>query len=285
MRHITKGNAVKLFLKTVLQHSLFLQKIYKKIYKICIFCYSLDKLQKGGVHMDKKFSNKAINFLKKEGFYVILFICLCIVATVALLTAKNNKEQSAELQKSQAIEQKQVKQTAKADKNPSSSYDNALQVKENSQANAEKEASKGVSNSMSTSFQKPVEGVIARGFSEDPVYWNSTGTYRPNLGYDIQTDLGKPVFAAMDGKVEAVNTATQDGVEVILDHQNGLKTIYSNLDPNVKVSAGQTVKKGAVIGIVGKTTLRSAYEKYGNHLHFAVLKGKEFVDPGKYIKY
>ncbi|MCI1945318.1 M23 family metallopeptidase [Clostridium luticellarii] len=239
--------------------------------------------------MDKKFSNKAANFFKKEGFYVILFICLCIVATVALLTARNNKNQSAELQKqrNEAIEQKQVKQTAKADKNSSTSYDNALQVKKAGQANAnaQKETSKEVSNSMSTSFQKPVEGVIARGFSEDPVYWDSTGTYRPNLGYDIQTDLGKPVFAAMDGKVEAVNTATQDGVEIILDHQNGLKTVYSNLDPNVKVSVGKIVKKGTVIGIVGKTTLRSAYEKYGNHLHFAVIKGKEFADPGKYIKY
>ncbi|HBC96361.1 MAG TPA: peptidase [Clostridium sp.] len=237
--------------------------------------------------MDKKFSNKAINFLKKEGFYVILFICLCIVATVALLTAKNNKDQSAQLQKSNAIEQKQAKQTAKTDKNPSSTYDNALQVKKNSRtsANAEQKTSKEVANSMSTSFQKPVEGIIARGFSEDPVYWNSTGTYRPNLGYDIQTDLGKPVFAAMDGKVEEVNTATQDGVEIIIDHQNGLKTVYSNLDPNVKVNKGQMVKKGSVIGIVGKSTLRSAYEKYGNHLHFAVLKGKEFVDPGKYIKY
>ncbi|MHC6181256.1 peptidoglycan DD-metalloendopeptidase family protein [Clostridium sp. JNZ X4-2] len=235
--------------------------------------------------MDKKFSNKAVNFFKKEGFYIILFICLCIVATVALLTARNNKNQSAELQNSKATEQKQVKQTAKADNKPSSSYDNALQVKKSSNANAKQETSKEVSSSVSTVFQKPVEGVIARGFSEDPVYWDSTATYRPNLGYDIQTDLGKPVFAAMDGKVEEVNTATQDGVEIILDHQNGLKTVYSNLDPNVKVSAGQTVKKGAVIGIVGKSTLRSAYEKYGNHLHFAVLKGKEFVDPGKYIKY
>ncbi|MEY7999300.1 peptidoglycan DD-metalloendopeptidase family protein [Clostridium sp. Mt-5] len=237
--------------------------------------------------MDKKFSNKAVNFFKKEGFYIILFICLCIVATVALLTARNNKNQSAELQNSKATEQKQVKQTAKADNKSSSSYDNALQVKKssNTNTNAQQKTSKEVSSSVSTSFQKPVEGVIARGFSEDPVYWDSTATYRPNLGYDIQTDLGKPVFAAMDGKVEEVNTATQDGVEIILDHQNGLKTVYSNLDPNVKVSVGQMVKKGAVIGIVGKSTLRSAYEKYGNHLHFAVLKGKEFVDPGKYIKY
>lgn len=238
--------------------------------------------------MNKKFLKKAFNFLKKEGFYVILFICLCIAVTAAIITARNNKNQNAQLQRSQAVEQKRIKETARANEKPSSNYDNALQVKKNNNTKsnvANNEVSKGVSNSVNTSFQKPVEGNIARGYSENPVYWDSTGTYRPNLGYDIQTSLGKPVFVVMDGKVESVNTATQDGVEVIIDHQNGLKTVYSNLNPNVKVSVGQIVKKGTVIGVVGKSTLRSAYEKYGDHLHFAVLNGKKFVDPGKYIKY
>lgn len=246
--------------------------------------------------MDRKIFSRAFNFLKKEGFYIILFICLCVVATVAVITARNNKNQSAELQKSVSLEQKHMKETAKTTEEPSSSYDNALQVKKNGKANIQKtneqksvneskETSASVSTSVSTSFQKPVEGNIARAYSEDPVYWDSTGTYRPNLGYDIQAGLGKPVFSAMDGKVEEVNKSTQDGVEVIIDHQNGLKTIYSNLDPKVEVSVGEKVKKGAVIGVVGKSTLRAAYEKYGDHLHFAILKGNEFVDPAKYIKY
>lgn len=243
--------------------------------------------------MDRKIFSRAFNFLKKEGFYIVLFICLCVVATVAVITARNNKNQSAELQKSVSLQQKQTKETAKADESPSSSYDNALQVKkseetntnEKTNTNQSEETSKSVSGSVSTSFQKPVEGNIARAYSEDPVYWDSTGTYRPNLGYDIQTKLGKPVFAAMDGKVEAVNKATQDGVEVVINHQNGLKTVYSNLDDNVEVSVGQTLKKGTAIGIVGRSTLRAAYEKYGDHLHFAILKGSEFVDPAKYIKY
>ncbi|WP_406542010.1 hypothetical protein [Clostridium ljungdahlii] len=49
--------------------------------------------------MNKKSFNKAINFLKKESFYVILFICLCIAVTAAVITARNNKNQSAQLQK------------------------------------------------------------------------------------------------------------------------------------------------------------------------------------------
>ncbi|WP_446898315.1 peptidoglycan DD-metalloendopeptidase family protein [Clostridium sp. LBM24168] len=238
--------------------------------------------------MDKKIVKKPFNFIKKEGFYIILFICLCIAATAAILTIKNSKDQKVQENKPAVSQQAKIDKTAKVE----NKHDNALQVKKNegtesktNSTSGKEEVSKGVSNSISTSFQKPVEGNIARGFSENPVYWDSTGTYRPNLGYDIQVPIGKPVFAAMDGKVEEISNNTQDGVEVIVNHQNGLKTVYSNLNANLKVSKGQNVSKGTVIGVVGNTTLRSAYEKYGDHLHFAVLKGNEFVDPGKYIKY
>lgn len=240
--------------------------------------------------MDKKFFNKTLNFLKKEGFYVILFVCLCIVATVAALTARNNKHtNNAPAQQSSSVQQQQSKETAKAGNESSLNYDNALQVKKDTKPEIvvpkNDNKSQGVSSSVNVSFQKPVEGSLARAYSEDPVFWDSTGSYRPNLGYDIKAELGKTVVAVADGKVEQVNSATQDGVEVIINHQNGIKTVYSNLDPKVKVTKGQIVKKGEAIGVVGKSTLRSAYEKYGDHLHFAVLKGKDFVDPSKYLKY
>ncbi|MBC2579841.1 M23 family metallopeptidase [Clostridium sp. DJ247] len=239
--------------------------------------------------MDKNIFNKTLNFFKKEGFYVILFVCLCVVATIAVLTAKNNKHSNTPVQQNNVSQQNEKKQVAKAENEPSLNYDNALQVKKNTKSETvapkSETSSQGVSSSVSTTFQKPVDGSIARGYSEDPVYWDSTGSYRPNLGYEIKADLGKSVFAVADGKIEEVNSVTQDGVEIVVNHQNGLKTVYSNLDPKVKVTKGQTVAKGTVIGTVGKSTLRAAYEKYGDHLHFAVLKGKDFVDPSKYIKY
>jgi murein DD-endopeptidase MepM/ murein hydrolase activator NlpD len=262
---------------------------YKKFIKICIFFYHLDKLQKGGVDMDKNFIKKPIDFVKKEGFYIVLFICLCVVATAAILTFRSDENQKVNQNKTTISQQKKNSETAITE----DKHDNALQVKQNSSKENSKEntnvqkqeASKSVSSSTSMDFQKPVEGNIARGYSQDPVYWDSTESYRPNLGYEIQAKIGTPVFAAMSGKVEKIDKNTQDGVEVIINHQNGLKTIYSNLNSNLKVSEGQDISKGQVIGVVGNTTLRSAYEKYGDHLHFAVLKGDEFVDPARYIKY
>ncbi|MGE5628721.1 MAG: peptidoglycan DD-metalloendopeptidase family protein [Solirubrobacterales bacterium] len=225
--------------------------------------------------MDKFKQKKLTNFIKKEGFYVVLFVCLCIVATVAAVTVKNNKDiKTAQLQQNKLAE-------ASKD-NSAGNYQDALQVKDNAETAGKTQK---VNASTETKLIKPVEGTMARTYSENPVYWESTKSYRSNLGYEIKTALGKPVVAVMDGKVESIDTASAEGVKIVISHENGIKTVYSNLDAKVKVTQGQSVKQGTEIGTVGKTSLNSAYESYGDHLHFAVIKGNDYVDPGRYIKY
>lgn len=274
----------------------FCQKIRKnvviKFYKICINYYPLDKLQKGGVCMDKKFFSKTSNFFRKEGFYVILFVCLCVVATVAAVTSRTAKPKNPPVVSDTAINDTKTTGSGLIAEEPKVDYPNAMQVQEttkpstNTGITVPKTGTAAVSKPVDTAFAKPVEGTLARAYSEDPVWSDSTETWRPNFGMDIKADLGKDVVAVLDGKVETVGDSSLGyGKEVVINHQNGLKTVYSNLDPNILVAAGKTVKKGEKIGKVGNTTLRSGYEKYGSHLHFAVLKGKDYVDPVKYIKY
>jgi murein DD-endopeptidase MepM/ murein hydrolase activator NlpD len=243
--------------------------------------------------MDKKLFNKTSNFFKKEGFYVILFVCLCIVATVAAVTSRTaKKNEKPPVVNEQASNDKTT--TGLIAEEPTVKYPDALEVKKDpkttsktqASTDTKKASSTAVSSTNSTTFVKPVEGTVAREYSEDPVWSDTTNTYRPNFGIDIKADLGKDVVAALDGKVSEVGDSKQGyGMEVVIDHQNGLKTVYSNLDNNVLVTKGKTVKKGDKIGKIGNTTLRTSYEKYGSHLHFAVLKGKVFVDPARYVKY
>lgn len=239
--------------------------------------------------MDKKLFSKTSNFFKKEGFYVILFVCLCIVATVAAVTSRTARQPKKPPVASEQGKN-DTKQTGLIAEEPTVDYPGALQVKQNtnnnSNVNVPKTGSTSVSKSVDTTFAKPVVGTLARAYSEDPVWSDTTETYRPNFGIDIKADLGKDVLSALDGKVEEVGDSKEGyGVQVVINHQNGLKTVYANLDPNGLVAKGKTVKKGEKIGKVGNTTLRTSYEKYGSHLHFAVLKGKDYVDPAKYIKY
>lgn len=238
--------------------------------------------------MDKKLFSKTSNFFKKEGFYVILFVCLCIVATVAAVTSKNAKSTQKPPVANEQTSNEGNKQTALIDDQLKNDYQNALEVKKNSNTGitVPNNGSAAVASIVDTKFVKPVEGTLARPFSEDPVWSDTTETSRPNFGLDIKADLGKDVYAVLDGKVEEVGDSKLGyGMQVVINHQNGLKTEYANLDPNSIVAKGKTVKKGEKIGKVGNTTLRTSYEKYGSHLHFAVLKGKEYVDPARYIKY
>jgi murein DD-endopeptidase MepM/ murein hydrolase activator NlpD len=63
------------------------------------------------------------------------------------------------------------------------------------------------------------------------------------------------------------------GFTVVLDHGQGIFTVYSHLS-KLSVAPGQKVQQGEVIGITGQTGLAG-----GDHLHFAVMVGGVFVDP------
>jgi murein DD-endopeptidase MepM/ murein hydrolase activator NlpD len=249
--------------------------------------------------MDKKLINKSSNFFKKEGFYVILFVCLCIVATAAVLATK--MKTGTQTTKNQA--QTKTNDTPIVAEVPNTNVQNALEVKQPTDTAAtnnsnvavtqtpQKAATTTVSNVSDTTFAKPVEGTVVRPYSEEPVMWKSSSsassvTYRPNFGIDIKADLGKPVVAVMDGVIKEVKS-DQDGVQITIYHpQNGLKTVYANLDAKVAVTVGESIKKGGVIGKIGGTTIRAAYEDYGKYyLHFGVVKDNNYVDPAKYIKY
>jgi len=259
----------------------------------------MDKNTNGGVCMDKKANNKALNFFKKEGFYVVLFICLCIVASVASITASNNKKLATNkeaIQKEQANAGSVLQEQEKE-------YQDALQVKKENAAKSQvlkqvpniQKVTTGnltspVSKSVNATFAKPVaNGLLARAYSKDidPVVWKTDGSYRTNLGIDIQAKLGEPVLAVMDGTVKEVgnDVANQKGKIVIIDHGNGFITKYSNLDENILVKINDKVTKKQKIGSVGNTSLNSYKEDYGSHLHFEVLQSSKNVDPARYVKY
>jgi len=259
----------------------------------------MDKNTNGGVCMEKKSNNKAINFFKKEGFYVILFVCLCIVASVASITASNNKKvvsnQNAiqkEQENAQQVLQEQEKQ-----------YQGALQVKKENLAKSEvlkpvpnikkvttENLTAPVSKSVNATFAKPVvNGLLARAYSKDisTVVYLTDNTNRTNLGIDIQAKTGEPVVSVMDGVVKQAGTDLDDqnGYIVTIDHGNGFTTKYSNLQQKMLVKVNDKVTKKQQIGTVGNTSLNSCNEVYGPHLHFEVLQSNKLIDPAKYVKY
>ncbi len=98
---------------------------------------------------------------------------------------------------------------------------------------------------------------------------------------DIASDRGTPVKAVADGVVSDVRSDSYYGITIIVDHDNGLQTLYRNLASDETVSVNQKVKQGEVIGSIGNTAGDESAEPA--HLHFEVLKNNVSVDPVTYL--
>lgn len=73
-----------------------------------VFLLSTGQTKKGGVDMEKNHLIK-IKLFKKEGFYVVLFLCLCIVAAIAAISVKSNSHVKKEPIENKVVENKKKK--------------------------------------------------------------------------------------------------------------------------------------------------------------------------------
>jgi murein DD-endopeptidase MepM/ murein hydrolase activator NlpD len=108
------------------------------------------------------------------------------------------------------------------------------------------------------------------GYRVDPVY----KTTKFHAGLDFSAPQGTPIYATADGAVStAGNTGNGYGNYVVINHGYGYETLYGHM-VRVKVSNGQAVKRGEVIGWVGSTG-----KSTGPHCHYEVHKYGEKINP------
>lgn len=112
------------------------------------------------------------------------------------------------------------------------------------------------------------------GYRNDP--WGSGSTVY-HCGDDYPAPAGTPIYAVADGTVDSSGYSSSTGNCVVLYHGNGLSSIYMHASV-LLVSAGQTVKQGDVIALVGTTGPST-----GNHLHISFRLNGNWVDPKNYI--
>ncbi len=111
-----------------------------------------------------------------------------------------------------------------------------------------------------------------------PIYTISRGWSSYHFGIDIAASYGTPIYAADNGVVTYTAITDQGyGVYVIVDHQNGMQTLYGHLSA-FNVSIGDTVSKGQLIGLMGSTG-----NSTGCHLHFEVRIDGEKTDPAPFL--
>ena len=94
-----------------------------------------------------------------------------------------------------------------------------------------------------------------------------------HMGVDLASLEGASVPAANSGKVVFTGFLGIYGETVIIDHGQGLQTLYAHLR-QIDVNVGQDLKKGDILGKTGVTGLA-----VGDHLHFGVLVGGREASP------
>lgn len=132
-------------------------------------------------------------------------------------------------------------------------------------------------------FIIPVEGEIIRNFAKDSLIYSETlEEWITHLGIDIKADRTSIVKAAEAGIVTAIKNDPRYGLSIIIEHESGFKTIYSNLLTAEFVIEGEKIEKGQTIGTVGNSASFEIIDE--PHLHFEILKDNVNVDPNIYIK-
>ncbi len=104
------------------------------------------------------------------------------------------------------------------------------------------------------------------------------GVQQFHNGVDMAAPAGSPILAAYDGEVVAASYSSTMGNYIMLDHGDGLYTIYMHAS-SLGVSQGQMVVRSEQIATVGSTG-RST----GNHLHFSVRVNGSYVSPWNYLQ-
>lgn len=211
-------------------------------------------------------SNKGENmskfklFLKKYGYYLLLFVCVAMLVTVITLSVVNSNLQ-------QTINTEKPKPTSSPVVTPSPSP---------------KPSDNGGTSKMT--FDSPIkEYTLGTNYSEDEfVFSESKGQWEVHLGIDFLASEGTDVLACYDGEVTSVENDLLNGTVVKIKHNSDISTVYSSLDQTASVKVGDKVKKGDVIGKVSG----SAYAELsvGPHLHFEVLKNGNLVNPNDYLE-
>lgn len=268
---------------------------------------------------EKKLSRKGLlEFLDKKGFYVVLILCIAVVGVTAVFLSMQNMTQSDNEFGSEKVipEENDIDSILNAQE-PTSADSSlhtdistptpdvavntspketaektpqaTLEKKEDTKKDAKStEPSKKPSNTnkqaapKAISFVMPVFGEICFEYAQDKLVFSKTlEEWRTHSGVDIAADRGTPVKAVADGVVREIKDDPRYGITVIIEHDNGLKTVYANLASDEMLTPNQKVKQSEVIGSVGNTaTFESAEQP---HLHFEVWKNNEPADPIDYL--
>jgi murein DD-endopeptidase MepM/ murein hydrolase activator NlpD len=171
------------------------------------------------------------------------------------------------------------KQTNTVNSNTTTKSDTKNKVTTNT---VEQPIEKEETTSNIVTFIKPVEGEIVKDYAKDKLIYSETlEEWTTHLGWDIEADKTTVVKASEAGTIKSIKNDPRYGLSIVIEHQDGYKTLYANLLSTEFVSVGEEVKQGQSIGTVGNTAMFEIADE--THLHFEITKDGENIDPNTIV--
>lgn len=185
--------------------------------------------------------------------------------------AQQIAEAEAIYQKQLAAEKAAAEQAAKA---AQAAAQKAAQQQKQQSSGSSASGSSSSSGSQSSQTTASASGLLWPIASShrvtSPFGWRThpiTGRQHLHGGIDIAAPNGTPILAAKAGVVVISLYGSSYGNYVVLSHPDGTRTLYAHMSQR-NVSAGDTVRQGQTVGLVGSTGSST-----GNHLHFETWTG------------
>lgn len=131
-------------------------------------------------------------------------------------------------------------------------------------------------DAIKTNMNVPVDiGLLSSEFGDGMN--NSTGSKTYNMGVDFSIAKGSKVYAIANGTITLIGDLPYYGKVIIIDHENGYRTIYTVLS-EVNVNIGDKINLNQVIGKSGETI-------DGQFLHFEIWQGTTPLNPRQWLKF
>jgi murein DD-endopeptidase MepM/ murein hydrolase activator NlpD len=238
--------------------------------------------------------SKSEKFFTGKGFYIVLLLCIAVIG-VSVWTLVSGTGTMEEPEALNAELEEPVSNADETDESleAGSEYESAMwEIPDGTEeVLAEPEEPETASAAVtepetysepSRAFVWPVVGEIESPFSVTSLIYDSTmSDWRTHSGVDIAAPLGEKVMAAASGSIAEIYNDELYGTTVVIDHGDGLSSIYSNLAELPTVTVGDAVLAGETIGSVGTTAICEIGEP--THLHFAMTLDGASVDPNDYL--
>ena len=209
----------------------------------------------------------------EKGFYIVLFLCAAVLGTSSWIALAGTKTDVEEEPTAEVF----------VESAPYVAPEEDVSLPVMAEIETPEPETELTAAPAAVLYESPVEGGILRQYSVETLMYDATmQDWRTHAGVDYACEEGTAVVAAADGTVDAVYKDPLLGITVSVTHPDGVQTLYSNLTGAVSVQSGDAVTRGQILGSVGTTAIGESAD--AAHLHFAMSKNGEPIDPADYLE-